>query len=195
MTRVLGKQACASYRSTVWYTSLKIGCLHHRHSSLAVAHSSVLGTLWTAQASVYHLLLSSPEWVDQGWLGSEWCPKNGCFSCRWARRMCSARDPGVGGSLSTPWSGFICLNRSHLRSLACETFTLGGQKSTHRNASQPSVTFVDGSSPRPRLMRAEITLGFAAMKVLKHVTLPFPLMFPVVSHLVSACQLMRARAS
>src|SRR5260221_8288140 len=113
-------------------------------------------------------------------------------ACACARRMCSIHAPVVGGSLSTPWSVFSCLNRYHLNSLAREIFILFGQKRVHKNFSQPSTTSGDGSSPRPRPFSAAITSGLEARKLVKHVVLPLTRMCPVVSQPVRACQLIRA---
>ena len=61
-----------------------------------------------------------------------------------ARRMCSNQAIWVVGSLSTPWSGFSCLKRCHPTAFAWDVWSCSGQKTEHKNSSDPLNTWTDG---------------------------------------------------
>ena len=77
--------------------------------------------------------------------------------------------PWVGGILSTPSSGFSCVEMCHLRHYSFGIWCYWGQNSPHRNSYKPLTTSVDGSSsfPSPAASAAKPT-GLAVNKVMKH---------------------------
>ena len=71
-----------------------------------------------------------------------------------ARRMCSNQTIRVVGSLSTPWSGFSCLKRCHPTVFAWDVWSCSGQKTEHKNSSDPLNTWTDGYVPSPSSVTA-----------------------------------------
>ena len=71
-----------------------------------------------------------------------------------ARRMCSNQTIRVVGSLSTPWSGFSYLKRCHPTVFAWDVWSCSGQKTEHKNFSDPLNTWTDGYAPSPSSVTA-----------------------------------------
>ena len=74
----------------------------------------------------------------------------------------------VGGSLSTPWSGFSCLKRCHPRVFVWDLWSCLGQQSEYKNYSHPVTTTTNASASSPSSISAERTLGLASRKAVKH---------------------------